>query len=429
MPDFNANDRVLVLAPHPDDETFGAGGAIAQAVKAGAQVKVVLLTNGENNKLSFLIYEKRFIFSAKKSLEMGRLRKNETINALKTYGLNASDVISLGYPDFGTLKILTQYWGGMKPYSSLAAHAKEVPFAEDFSQGAPYTGEHVLKDITRILTDYQPTIIFVSHPADENRDHRALYLFTRIALWDLEGEMNPPQLYPYLVHLNGWPLEQGYRPELKQVSPVELLESDISWRSLDLNQEEIDAKYKAIQKYPSQIKYAQDLPVSYARASEIFGDYPDVPVIRQTGATVDWQFMKNYNPLLLSEKTEQKKFISKIAYARQGDRLLVRLELKYLRNRVTGVSTAFLGYKKGVSFAEMPKIEVFTRLNHVSVKDKKKRISKKEVKVTFRGKELTISLPLALLGHPDFILSSAKTRRAWDLSIDETAWRVLSLET
>jgi LmbE family N-acetylglucosaminyl deacetylase/CTP:molybdopterin cytidylyltransferase MocA len=37
---------VLVLAPHPDDEIFGCGGAILKHVKAGAKVVVVVVTDG-----------------------------------------------------------------------------------------------------------------------------------------------------------------------------------------------------------------------------------------------------------------------------------------------------------------------------------------------------------------------------------------------
>ncbi len=36
----------MVLAPHPDDEVFGCGGAIVRHVQAGVSVKVVILTNG-----------------------------------------------------------------------------------------------------------------------------------------------------------------------------------------------------------------------------------------------------------------------------------------------------------------------------------------------------------------------------------------------
>jgi LmbE family N-acetylglucosaminyl deacetylase len=37
---------VLVLAPHPDDEVFGCGGAIVQSLRAGAEVRLVVLTDG-----------------------------------------------------------------------------------------------------------------------------------------------------------------------------------------------------------------------------------------------------------------------------------------------------------------------------------------------------------------------------------------------
>lgn len=42
-----ANDTILVLAPHPDDEIFGCGGALALHADAGARLHVVLVTGGD----------------------------------------------------------------------------------------------------------------------------------------------------------------------------------------------------------------------------------------------------------------------------------------------------------------------------------------------------------------------------------------------
>lgn len=41
------NDRILVLAPHPDDETLGCGGIISYFKSINIKVHVVLFTNGE----------------------------------------------------------------------------------------------------------------------------------------------------------------------------------------------------------------------------------------------------------------------------------------------------------------------------------------------------------------------------------------------
>jgi hypothetical protein len=46
---FGATDRLLVIAPHCDDETLGAGGTIAQARRQGLAVRVVFMTNGDGS--------------------------------------------------------------------------------------------------------------------------------------------------------------------------------------------------------------------------------------------------------------------------------------------------------------------------------------------------------------------------------------------
>lgn len=44
---FPPGERWLVLAPHPDDETFGLGATLAQASARGLAVRTVVLTGGE----------------------------------------------------------------------------------------------------------------------------------------------------------------------------------------------------------------------------------------------------------------------------------------------------------------------------------------------------------------------------------------------
>ena len=176
IPEFTKDDRVLVLAAHPDDEILGAGGVIQRARAAGARVQVVCYTNGDHNELAFIVYEKRFTFRTGEFLYMGELRRSETVKALTYLGLGRQDMIFLGYPDFGTMAILTQYWQTKKPYWSLLTRISKVAYSEALSPGAPYVGESILKDIKTVLDNFKPTKIFVNHPADINGS-TSLYTF------------------------------------------------------------------------------------------------------------------------------------------------------------------------------------------------------------------------------------------------------------
>ena len=69
--------RVMVFAPHPDDECIGCGGTLALlANRPGVEIKVVLVTNGDGGAQS-------------PELEMGPRREQEMRNALQVLGIDA----------------------------------------------------------------------------------------------------------------------------------------------------------------------------------------------------------------------------------------------------------------------------------------------------------------------------------------------------
>src|SRR5690349_15743306 len=82
--------RVMVIAPHPDDETFGCGGAIALHRQLGHPVDIVFLTNGERG------------IAGKKPDEVSSIRKAEAIRATQIIGVEAAALHFLQLPD-GTL--------------------------------------------------------------------------------------------------------------------------------------------------------------------------------------------------------------------------------------------------------------------------------------------------------------------------------------
>jgi LmbE family N-acetylglucosaminyl deacetylase len=53
-----AADRVLVVAPHPDDETLCCAGILQLALRAGAAVGVVWLTAGDSFEIDAMVAER-----------------------------------------------------------------------------------------------------------------------------------------------------------------------------------------------------------------------------------------------------------------------------------------------------------------------------------------------------------------------------------
>jgi LmbE family N-acetylglucosaminyl deacetylase len=427
LPEFTKNDRVLILAPHPDDETLGSCGVLQRAREAGAKAQVVCYTNGDHNELAFIVYEKRFTFRTGEFLHMGEVRRSETIKALSSLGLQPEDMIFLGYPDFGTMAILTQYWKSVKPYRSLMTRISKVAYPDALSSGAPYVGESILKDLKAVISNFRPTKIFVSHPADTNRDHQSLYLFTLISLWDLEGQIIQPEIYPYLIHVVGWPKPRGHHLDLPLNPPAQL--SGVSWKQLILTDQEVKVKQTMVDFYKSEIEYNPPYLYTYVRKNELFGDFAAIRLKDDKSDYVAWKSVVLYQepPNNKNTKVKGKQILTGLFYAIKGKNLMIKIDLRRKLDKNLGITINLLGYRKNTDFASMPKISVTVGLLGMRIKNKGKTFAAAGAKLRFEGRSLIIKLPFSVIGEPEQILARARTRTP-KLPLEASAWRILKIE-
>ncbi len=142
-------DRVLVLAPHPDDDVFGCGGLLSHLVEHKARLKVLYFSGGALGNAD-----------GSRNLELVAKREQEAVNGLREVG------------------------GG------------EVNFfrCEDMKlQEKEYLWEKIYEEILF----YKPDLILTPDGADWHPDHVAVYAASIIA----QGKVrrHKPKMWSYFV--------------------------------------------------------------------------------------------------------------------------------------------------------------------------------------------------------------------------------------
>ena len=118
------------MAPHCDDETLGCGGLISQALLDGAQVKVILATNGDGFHYAAARWFEEVKVSPQDYQRFAVDRRQESCAALATLGLSKSQVISLGYPDGGTAQMWLDFWSPNNLFTSPYTKKKHNPYSD-----------------------------------------------------------------------------------------------------------------------------------------------------------------------------------------------------------------------------------------------------------------------------------------------------------
>ncbi len=192
-----AQSPVLVVAPHPDDETLGCGGAIALLRSLNCHVRVMVMSDGT------LSHPRSRKYPAD---QLKALRESETIEALSLLGIESKNIDFLGLPD-----------GSISTYDSHKTNA--------------------IIACCRQLTEIVPQTIFLPWRYDPHPDHRGSWNLINTALSCLSLE---PRIIEYPI----WDWDPEQRKNIPDSEQIDC------WR-LDINQV-VELKTLAIQAYRSQ---------------------------------------------------------------------------------------------------------------------------------------------------------------------------------
>ncbi|HEU5153239.1 MAG TPA: PIG-L family deacetylase [Gemmatimonadales bacterium] len=169
----------MVVAPHPDDESLATGGVLQQARADNAEVRILMVTSGDNNPWVQRLVEHRVSIGPADRRRWAERRQAEARASLECLGLPQDAIRFLNYPDQGLTPMLK-------------------------------AGDDGLVDrLEEEIEDFRPTLLLSPSPADLHPDHSAAAVFVAMALRRLETRIRLPELLEYLVHTRGRPALGG----------------------------------------------------------------------------------------------------------------------------------------------------------------------------------------------------------------------------
>lgn len=159
----------MLIAAHPDDESLACSVVLQRAVRAGAGIRVIYLTDGENNPWTQRVLERKWRLTRNDRRRWGLLRRAEAIAALDVLGVDASGASFLGFPDQRLTELLVS-----NPWP-------------------------VVEKLSATIRKWRPTDLFGPSLFDIHPDHSALGVLLRVVGDHLYGAISA-SFWSYLVH-------------------------------------------------------------------------------------------------------------------------------------------------------------------------------------------------------------------------------------
>ncbi|NII10326.1 PIG-L family deacetylase [Oleiagrimonas sp. C23AA] len=158
--------RLLVVAPHPDDESLAAGGLLA-TLAGRAEIWLLQVTDGDDNPWPQRILERRWRLRAGDRQRWAARRRGELTAAVGVLGIDPAHHRRLGWPDMG-----------------VGERALHLP-------------QDSVNEFARVLGEVAPDVLVLPTLDDAHPDHSACHVLVQLALVALESS---PHLLGYVVH-------------------------------------------------------------------------------------------------------------------------------------------------------------------------------------------------------------------------------------
>ncbi len=223
-PVFDSATRLLLVAPHPDDEIIACGGLLQAVAGAGGGARVLFATDGDNNPWPQRLSERRLRLDAQARKRWGALRRAEAEAALDALQCAGVDGLHVGWPD-GELTTLL----------------------------APGRSAEAVDTLTDLMAEFSPTQVMVPAFGDYHPDHSALALLATLALRRFPGV----RADSFDIHVPPAAMRRGW--------------------TLALDAEMLARKREALGCYRSQLHFGQQRLLKFARATEAFEAGTGVP--------------------------------------------------------------------------------------------------------------------------------------------------------
>ena len=270
LPPIDATTSLLVVSPHPDDETLCCAGAIQRVLAAGGHVSVVWITSGDGSELSMLIVEKSLLKPVAKVRDLAEKRMQEARTATSLLGIDRAHQFFLGYPDGGIKKLLTANLS--TEYHAKFTGETRVPYSDAVFPGHPYTGKSLEQDFVALLDRLEPTLVLAPSVDDTHPDHAASGLLT-FALLLSRGELSKGRFW--IVHgREGWPSPRVYMPMIPLNAPLVKEAPGTRFEPFELTAAEEALKFQAVNAYHTQMQFMAPFLLTFVRTTELYSEMP-----------------------------------------------------------------------------------------------------------------------------------------------------------